>query len=301
MIDKSVAIAALARNCEINLPANIDRIEELRKHFVSSTIFIYENNSTDNTKVLLKDWQKKSESVYLKSEDIDESSYRTKGKIGKLYRGTDEGRIRKMCDCRNKLIDMIQYHGQYDYVIFMDIDIKKFSVEGIVRSIENAPEDWGALFANCYVTYWNGNQSIDSHMHYDMFAYLKKGKNLQDIKHNDLNPFKRSYIANRLYHNICNSSYLECESAFGGLGIYKGDMIDGNKYELFTPVSWGETNSTLCEHILFNIKIKGKKYISNELKVCYHYFDLKGLKWIMAKHTPLFFYYTGLLKDYIMN
>lgn len=143
MIDKRVAIGALARNCDENLPSNIERIEELRSRFSKSIVFIYENNSTDSTKSILVEWSSKSKGVYVKSEDIDETLYKSSNKIGRLYRGTEIGRIKKMCDCRNKLLDMIRHKGPFDYVIFIDIDIAWFSIDGVVTAVENAPEGWG--------------------------------------------------------------------------------------------------------------------------------------------------------------
>ena len=48
--DKVIAIAALARNCAVQLPGNIERIEKLRNFFSRSYVIIVENDSTDGTK-----------------------------------------------------------------------------------------------------------------------------------------------------------------------------------------------------------------------------------------------------------
>lgn len=293
MIDKSVAIAALARNCEESLPTNISRIEKLRKSFSCSAVFLYENNSTDRTKAILREWQERNDAVYLQSENIDESIYRANGNVGKLNRGTGEGRIRKMCDCRNKLLDLIKSRGSFDYVIFVDIDIEWFSVEGVVKSIENAPKDWGGLFANCYVTYRNGVQVFDNPMHYDTFAILESGKKLEQIRLSDLNPYRRIILANKIYKEVNNTCYYKCESAFGGIGIYKGEIIEGLKYELYKPMSWNNANSALCEHIFFNSKVAGEKYIAKDLRVRYQWSDVHGMKWMFVRYFPILYSMIG--------
>lgn len=297
MIYKRVAIGALARNCEENLPSNILRIEELRTHFAKSSVFVYENNSIDRTKLFLKEWQEKGDDVYLQSEDIDETAYQTNIKTGKFYRGTGEGRIRKMCDCRNKLLDLIRSHGSYDYVIFIDIDVEWFSVEGVISSIENAPEGWSGLFSNCFVSYRNGDKEFEYPMHYDTFAFLKKGKSIEQINRRELNSFRRVLLAKKIYKEVNRQFYCGCESAFGGIGIYKGDIIEGKKYELYKPASWVGTGTALCEHIWFNARVCGAKYISRDLRVRYQWLSASGLRWMIVKHAPVLFSLAGTIKS----
>lgn len=296
MIEKSIAIGALARNCEEHLSKNIERIEELRNYFSQSSVFLYENNSTDHTKAILKEWQEKRESVYLLSEDIDESVYKVARKEKRLYGGTSEGRIRKMCDCRNKLLGLIKNQGNFDYVIFIDIDIAWFSVEGVIRSIENAPEGWGGLFSNCFVTFTNGVKSFDNPMHYDTFAYVEKGMPLEMIAYNSLNVFRRQLLSYKVYKQVNDCDFFECQSAFGGIGIYKGTVLDHLRYELFRPSTWKELGSTLCEHIYFNERVEGRIFVSKEMKVCYQHFEAQGIKWCLLTHCPLLFNFMGTLK-----
>lgn len=296
MIDKCVAIGALARNCEENLPKNIERIEELRKQFRQSSVFLYENNSTDHTKAILKEWQAKRDSVYLFSEDIDESVYKLARKENRFFEGTSEGRIRKMCDCRNKLLGLIKQQGSFDYVLFIDIDIVWFSVEGVIRSIENAPEGWGGLFSNCFVTFTNGIRTFDNPMHYDTFAYIEKGTPLEMIAYNSINIFRRQLLSYRVFKLVNDCAYFECKSAFGGIGIYRGAVLDHLRYELYRPPTWKELGPTLCEHIYFNERVEGKKFISREMKVCYQHFEARGFKWFVMIHCPLLYNLMGTLK-----
>ena len=297
MLDKSVAIAALARNCEENLPGNIVRIEELRRCFSSSSMFIYENNSTDRTKEILKDWQETCDSIYIQSEDIDETQYRSEQKEKRLYRGTSEGRIRKMCNCRNKLLDLIRCHGCFDYVIFVDIDIEWFSVDGVVKSIEKAPKDWGGLFSNCYVTYRCNGKSCNISEYYDTFAFLEYGRSPQEMNKNEINKISRYFLSRKIYRNVTLNEYYGCSSAFGGIGIYQWNAIKDLKYEVFTPDLWREKDSAQCEHIYFNSKIEGRCYIAKELLVCYFQIEKTFLEFVFVKNFPRLYSFLGLLKQ----
>lgn len=299
MIDKRVAIGALARNCEQNLPENIERIEELRKKFSYSAVFVYENNSTDSTRNILQKWSSTSNGVWVKSEDIDESPYKSSKKVGRLYRGTEVGRIRKMCDCRNKLLDMICNKTPFDYVIFVDIDIAWFSIDGVVSAIQNAPEGWGGLFANCYCIFNDGGENVVRSSYYDTFAFLNKDGKPERMKLSDLNKFRRYKLSFQISKLIRNFKYLECESAFGGIGIYNGKSIEGLSYEAFIPSSWKSNFVCPCEHIFFNSKINSPKFVSKDLEVCYNDFQLSNGKFLFFRMFPRVYYFIGFLKGLV--
>lgn len=301
MIDKRIAIGALARNCEENLPGNIDRIEELRKHFASSCVFIYENNSTDSTKDILKKWQSKSDNIYLRLEDIDESKYRLTRKERLLYRGTSSQRIKKMCDCRNKLLNMINQGVDTDYVVFIDVDIKWFSVDGIINSIENAPKDWGGIFSNCYVSFLTNQGIFDLPEYYDTFAYLDYGREADEIELKELNRLKRHHIADVIYKKVNSTGYLQCVSAFGGVGLYKRCAIEGLKYNTYSPIKWNDTSSSLCEHILYNSKVKGACYVARDLRVTYFLVKKNRFEQFLLRNCPHFYSFVGMLKELILG
>ena len=57
MNNQNIVIAALARDCEDSLRANIPVIEELRTKFLWSQVVVVENDSIDGTKELLNEWK----------------------------------------------------------------------------------------------------------------------------------------------------------------------------------------------------------------------------------------------------
>ncbi|WP_022932602.1 hypothetical protein [Treponema bryantii] len=269
MIDKKVAICLLARDCEQELKRNISKIEELRNIFTSSYVVIIENDSKDNTKKILKDWQQTSNNIILISEDnvivTNDVNYDSK-----FFKGMSACRIQKMISCRNKYLEYVNSHNtNLDYVIVFDSDINGVAVNRIEGVIKEAPSDWSAIFANGRF-YWKPKFLGITGNYYDAYAYLPfKSQNV------DLT-YKEIYIENeKLSRLLKNSAYIPCNSAFGGLGIYKYDAIKDKYYHLMQN-NRSSVIEVLCEHISINIEAgkKGTLYISKKLKIYYE--PIKG-------------------------
>ena len=296
VIHKSIAIAALARNCEKNLPRNIKRIEELRQHFATSFVFVYENNSTDCTKEILNHWCMESTNVHIKSENLDLFLINHSPQKN-IYKGVGIDRMKRMSECRNHLLCMIKTACTPDYVMFIDSDILSFSVEGIIRAIDKAPSNWGALFANCYMTstYNQHNKMIP--VYYDTFPYIPLNQNLQTIRPFDISLIRRYFVSIRLFKHVQEKEFLQCASAFGGIGIYRFNCIKDLQYQIIRPQRWKNQKMALCEHISMNMAIAVPKYISRDIKVCYADFPCHGIKGWILRHFPTIYVMIGLLHD----
>lgn len=297
MINKTVAIAALARDCEANLPENIKRTEKLRKEFSESFVFVYENNSKDATRKILNRWHEEYSNVYVKSEDLDES-FSSKGiATSRWYRETSIGRIKKMCDCRNKLMQMISEVCCPDILILLDSDVEWFSVKGIIAAIEEAPADFGALFSNCYMSYAYSGKILKMPLYYDTFGYLEKGRNPLDVEVKEIHILRRFWLACKLSREVNANNYFECVSAFGGVGIYRYDEIKNEKYEIIQPHGWEEKGLCMCEHIDFNAHIKNRNYIAKKLEVRYGTMVGSNIKSILVHYFPRIYALLGIIKS----
>lgn len=251
MIDESVVVAALARDCDDNLRRNIPRIEELRSHFRQSRVVVVENDSKDGTKQTLKNWQKQSQGVDLIMNDFGTQTIPT-GVGG----STSLHRIEKMARYRNMYMDFVRgLDEQPDYLIVIDVDVEDFSVAGLIKAIENAPQDWSALFALGVERFYNLTYFM-----YDMFAYVHKE---MPVPHTEKYMFSQK---RKVVPRVKKEVYSPCSSAFGGIGVYKWKFIKELSYR--TQVNNDELISTLCEHIPFNLTID-KKYICRDIFVDY--------------------------------
>lgn len=261
MLEKSVLIAALARDCNKSVLRNIPKIEKLRKEFKESHVVIIENDSKDGTKETLKRWEKESMGVEAIMNDYGTVTIPEQSK-GIKNPGTSMHRISKMAKYRNIYMDYARNADfNIDYLIVIDIDIEDFSVEGIIDSINNAPNDWGGLFANG-IKYYNKFLFV----FYDTFAFIP-----YKSKYIDLTINENITHAHKMTNKVKYNSYIKCLSAFGGIGIYKWDIISDLYYKA-DKNNRSKVNETICEHIPFNIEIINKgymNYISSRMKVIY--------------------------------
>lgn len=263
-INKNIVIAALARDCGESLHNNIILIEQLRERFAWSQVVIVENDSKDNTKQILANWEKDKKQVKIISQDFGTTTIPSKTEVN-VSPTLSFYRIEKMSQYRNIYLDYIAgLSNQIDYVIVIDIDIKSFSVEGLVKSIINAPEDWGGIFANgCTRRKILG---FTSKMYFDMFALYEYP--LIDKFYYDQKYFDESF--QRAYKNIKNNKYYNVVSAFGGIGIYKYEAIKDIRYKALKN-SVNEEEG-ICEHIPNNVEVinRGyKNYIARDFDVFY--------------------------------
>lgn len=266
MIDKSILIAALARDCDDSIKRNIHKIELLRKEFRESHVVIIENDSKDGTKDTLRRWKERSEGVEVIMNDFGTVTIPEKSK-NMTKPGVSNYRISKMAGYRNMYMDYArQASFSIDFLIVMDIDIEDFSVEGTVRSINNAPDDWGALFAN-------GNKIFNERLKsfYDYFAYVPEGNKSLSMKYNDM-----FFQARKVRNLLRKNSFVKCISAFGGMAVYKWDYIKNLNYTAEDNTVC-DSCETLCEHIPLNnsiLKHGASNYIAADMEVSYGHCSL---------------------------
>ena len=131
MNTKNLLIAALARDCEDSLRANIPMIEQLRAKFTWSEVVVVENDSIDGTKDLLNDWKIKSSNVTIISTDYGTKTIPDKSDLI-ANPMTSVQRIDKMVSYRNLYLDYIkQVQHPIDLVIVIDVDVIEISLIGL--------------------------------------------------------------------------------------------------------------------------------------------------------------------------
>lgn len=257
---KSIVIAALARDCARALENNIPRIESLRRYFSDSYVVVVENDSKDGTKEVLENWKCQSENVFVISQDFH--TVTIPEKRGNIKSGTSCFRIEKMSKYRNIYMEFIDsLNIPIDYVLMIDVDIESFSVSGVIDSLKNAPDDWGALFA-----YGTSKSKILVPRYYDGYAFLEYGNKCFELESKHV-AFARRYVTLQM----CFKSYLRCNSAFSGIGVYKYELIRGKRYYC-QPNLCKNSIESLCEHVPFNLSLISSShtnYVSRKMKVHY--------------------------------
>lgn len=269
MFEKTLLIGVLARDCEESIVRNCERIEELRKFFRQSYVVIVENDSRDNTKALLKEYQKSTHGVTILSEDYN-GRYPFHYTEKPMLPDMSCERIARMAFHRNRLLDFIESNYDSDYIMFIDIDILDFDIHGILTAIEHAPDNWSALFANGREYIRQKGSIFPVASQYDTYALLFPNETLNETPLSCTRPLIkliRGFQANR---QVQANDYYKIKSAFGGIGIYKSKDILGIRYETIVPRKWVGHGIAICEHIPFHNQINGTCYIARNIKVTYH-------------------------------
>lgn len=275
MLDKKIAICLLARDSENALKRNIPRIENLRKLFRESYVIVIENDSQDNTKEILKNWQTNSSNIFLQMEDTGTKTIPSTNVSG-YFPGMTAYRIEKMIRYRNKYLEFVNKHNEkLDYVMIFDSDIYDFDENSIYNTINNAPDDWCGLFANGRY-YWQPAFLGLLGKYYDAYCFIPK-----NAEHKDLT-YKEIFLENdKLCKRLRKELYVPCDSAFAGIGIYKYDAIKNKKYENIKNTR-SLVVEVLSEHVSLNLSTvdKGTLYVVKNLIVRYE--PIRGLGSIIS-------------------
>ena len=275
--ETDVLFCGIVRNGDRYLERNLQRLKHSASFFREYKMFIYENNSTDNTKDILKEYEQINEyNLEVLSEDIEDADY-------KIHDDTFN-RCTKIANARNKYMDVVKEDAsKFPATVIVDLDlIGGWSYEGlytnVVHLLNNALLNnfagitaYGAITSNTPNWTKIDLESVPpkEYCMYDSFAFrplewFQNEKDSGEIKGLD----KETQAS---YNNIKRpDGNSVVGSNFGGLGIYKSKYIRDLRYTSQQYDDDGEQSDS--EHVPFHREIynNGKKLsINNRLLVSY--------------------------------
>lgn len=210
--DKKIVITGLARNCENSLKNNLNHIRELVSGFKSSEIVVYENNSTDRTRNILKN-------IGVKIIGSDDNT--------EVQDGFELKRIQKMSKYRNECLNFIKNNFKdFDYILVFDFDINNFIADGIFNSIGYEEEINFDGIGSVSIKTEMKNNKIYCH-HYDAWAMKMFSWYEEFSEESRKEKFKwfNSWIP------PLGGYPIKVKSCFGGLMLYKINSILSGKYD----------------------------------------------------------------------
>jgi hypothetical protein len=251
----NIIIYGTIRDIEEHFLKSFSNIELLCNFFNNALIIIFENDSLDNTRNLLKSWASFT-NPNIKKHIILENN------LDEIY----SLRAHRLAYCRNKILDYIfdnNLDNNYQYAIHCDLDDRFWCLDydSICSCFQYDLNSWDAMFTvnknyyydfwalRCNETWFNKNIfscefSIDDNKEYEKHVpefmnFLNNNKNnLISVQSafNGLGIYKLSSIKYSRYSadyvcNKCNSKKTECLQDNDHIGLHK-DMIKNN-YKLF--------------------------------------------------------------------
>lgn len=267
---RTVVFCGMVRNCASEVKSNIHTIEQIGLHFKDYRIVVFENNSVDSTKIVLREWMERNERVYVECHDFEESHYQHIPKGDSFYTSNSRRRIQKYVDYRNlymEYLDKMEFSA--DYIILVDYDIAKIDVEGVVTSFGTSLE-WDVITANGYSL----SPKLRRRYH-DTYALCESGRENTPQTEDDI-------LTNRVRFSFLRKGmpFIRVFSAYGGLAIFKRDILRGLRYKIIKNEYDGV--EVRCEHfsIFKQLAEKGynRVYINPNMEVYYQRLSLELVK-----------------------
>ena len=263
----SCLICGCVKNCEKYLDDVFNNISKIQELFTKSKIIISFDNSNDFTLNRL---------IELKNNfDID--IIINKDPLTNI-------RTVNIERARNKILKRVyNEYNEYDYFIMIDMDdvsSKPININ-ILKEIldEKKVNIWDGLFFN------NAN-------YYDFWAL--NFKEFQYSCWHSNNSKKLINLMNQQFKEECkNKEFIECQSAFGGFGIYKTNKFKGCYYRSLIDLTLFNQEAIKSIYNKFNIQY----LINPNIYDCEHrYFHLNA---IQLNNVKLFIYNKNFFPPYI--
>jgi hypothetical protein len=239
----SIVICGLARDIKEKLVKTIDRLEYIGKKFKRYKIIVFENDSSDGTRELLKYWGEINPNVELLKCCQDGSCDCRLNKRSSYSNGILSGdRIDRMAEFRNRYLEKVKKdYSHYDWMLVSDLDLEgACSLDGLFHSMTF---DYDAVALN-------GRFGVPgtlgfATMTYDSMAYVGIDKDVkQNIGYKDL--ITKILHMNWKISTTPDDELTPVKSAFNGMCLYRiPSILDKQYYPLGN-----------CEHIGFHNGLK---------------------------------------------
>ena len=205
------AIVMIARNARPALANTLLLVEEMRKGFNDSSVYVFENDSTDGTDGLLDDYARATFGVTVDHETLG----------GEDIRGFGSDRTNRLAYCRNECLRYVRDEApKTAWTIVLDCDpAAGFSVDGVFNSIgwlgrlstRQDPLKAGGMASYSVMRHQHG-RGVAKVLGYDAWA-----ARLNDWRD------RREEVGMEWFHWLLppvGSHPIPMYSAFGGLAVY---------------------------------------------------------------------------------
>lgn len=242
MKNTTIVFTGLCINIAPKVESLIKRMEHMGSFFKDYRVVIFENDSSDGTRDLLKRWTLTNPKVHLvPCQENPECKLKAKPAV---HAGAfSSSRMEKMTDYRNRSLDYVRRHfSHFDCLGVIDLDIHgPISMDGLANSF-GYWDSWDTISAFGM----NGiTLSMGRPVYYDLIAYKPYSNDLNINQ----NKFHIVPIVMQTSKFHVGMHPVKVESGFAGMALYKMSII--NTGVDYTPID----GHYQCEHITFNKNI----------------------------------------------
>lgn len=236
-----VLVAGLACNCATVIAAEIANLRNALKKFSAVSWLVIESDSQDNTIAVLEDLQ----------HTIPNFRFISLGVLREKLRIRTE----RIAYCRNVYQDEIAnnpLYGNIDYVIVTDLDgTNDLLTEQAILSCWDR-SGWDVCTANQRSRYYDiwalrHPSWCPSDSWREFYALISRGV--------DHERAREVAVYSKMRRIKESSAWIEVDSAFGGMAIYRRAALDGAHYNGLTF-----EGEEACEHVTLHAHIRSKGY-----------------------------------------
>lgn len=242
-MDYEILVVGLVRNAEKGIQNSIKKISSALTDFRCVSYLVIESDSNDRT----------LESLMLLSKEIDGFRYLSMGTLKEKH----PQRTDRIAVCRNKYLSEINNNPLYkhvEYVLMADLDDVNthLSKEAIASCWSQNVPQWDVCTANQKYAYydiyalrhpvWQPNNCLEQYDFLKKYGLSKEKAQL-------------AAIYSKMLNIKSDSAWIEVDSAFGGLGIYKKAVLIDVHY-----IGLDENGKQVCEHVRFHEQIRKNGY-----------------------------------------
>jgi glycosyltransferase involved in cell wall biosynthesis len=250
-----LVIVGCVRNGAQTLRRSIDTLARATAGFARIQFLIIESDSTDATLAELQQLQRES----------DGFAFISMGALTQQY----PQRTERIAVCRNRYLDELRGNPRYaavDYVMVADLDGVNDALRPLaVESCWKSSLPWDVCTANqrdAYYDIWALRHAdwcpVDCHRQYSRLRPMFGHQRALAIA-----------IHSRMARLSPRAEWIEVESAFGGLAIYRRDALLAGRY------SGVQDGQSICEHVPLHagLRAKGSRIFINPALINAHRTD----------------------------
>jgi hypothetical protein len=251
----NVVVVGIVKDISSTIQKDYENLKAALNRFTDIQWFLVESNSTDASKAALA-----------KISEFDPSFRFTSVQEENL----NQSRFPAMARARNVYLEELRHNPAYSncgYVVVADFNNLNnlINAEAIESCFKR--DDWDVCCANQdgpYYDIWA--------LRHDLWSPNDCWQELDFLRKHISYPERSLYLAihSRMIKIPKNSEWIEVDSAFGGLAIYKGEVFTISDYS-----AYDESGKITCEHVPFHkgLRQKNKKIFINPSLINTRYTD----------------------------